>query len=240
MQTVSLSVFRFTRPGAMHWALWQMPLAMPKLRRLPGAGFVKTLGSGMGESFVPVPNFAVYGVLVTWPSLDHARRQVAESAIFRRYRDQAAEDFTVYLSAVSSRGRWAGVAPFDVPEGLTPAPPFAILTRASIRWWKAPAFWRHSPRIDRQTAAEPGILFKRGLGELPWVRQVTFSIWSDMEAMKSFAYRHPYHREAARLARERNWFSEELFARFRVTGAEGTWGGCNPLDGALSRQAEPA
>jgi len=239
MQCASLSVFRFTRPGAMHWALWQMPLAMPKLRRLPGAGFVKTLGSGIGESFVPVPNFAVYGVLVTWPSVAQARRQVAEGAVFRRYREQAAEDFTVYLTPVSSRGLWAGQAPFTPPEGVRPEPPYAILTRASIRWWKAPAFWRHSPRIDRQTAAEPGILFKRGLGELPWIRQVTFSIWSDMEAMRDFAYRHPYHRDAARMAREGGWFSEELFARFNVAGADGSWEGRAPLDGALSRQVEP-
>lgn len=239
MQTVSLSVYRFARPGAMHWALWQMPLAMPKLRRLPGAGFVKTLGSGTGESFVPVPNFAVYGVLVTWPSLAHARAQVAGAEVYRRYAEQSVEAFHVYLTAVSARGLWAGVAPFEVPEGLSPAPPYAILTRASIKWWKAPAFWRHSPRIDRRTAEEPGILFKRGLGELPWIRQVTFSIWSDMEAMREFAYRHPYHREAARMAKEGGWFSEELFARFRVTHAEGSWEGRNPLEGALVPLAEP-
>ena len=240
MQTVSLSVYRFVRPGAMHWALWQMPLAMPKLRRLPGAGFVKTLGSGIGESFIPVPNFSVYAVMVTWPSLDHARRQVAEAEVFRRYREKAVEDFTVYLTPVAARGLWAGVAPFEVPEAPKPTPPYAILTRASIRWLKAPAFWRHSPRIDRRTADEPGILFKRGLGELPWIRQVTFSIWSDMEAMREFAYRHPYHREAARMAREGGWFSEELFARFNVAAAEGTWAGRAPLAGALPRQAEPA
>ena len=145
MHCASLSVFRFARPGAMHWALWQMPLAMPRLRRLPGAGFVKTLGSGIGESFIPVPNFTVYGVLVTWPSVEHARRQVADGGIFQRYREQAAEDFTVYLTPVSARGLWAGQAPFTPPEGVRPAPPYAILTRASIRWWKAPAFWRHSP-----------------------------------------------------------------------------------------------
>ena len=240
MQTVSLSVFRFSRPGAMHWALWMMPLAMPALRRLPGAGFVKTLGSGIGESFIPVPNFSVYAVLVTWPSLEHARRQVADAPIFRRYRAQSAEAFTVYLAPVSARGRWDGVEPFDCSSGLAPAPPHAILTRASIRPWKAPAFWRNAPRIDRQTAAEPGILFKRGLGELPWIRQVTFSIWTDMAAMTEFAYRHPYHRDAARMARTGGWFSEELFARFRVTAAEGTWDGQAPLDGVLSRQAEPA
>ena len=240
MQTISLSFYRFTRPGAMHWALWQMPLAMPKLRRLPGAGFVKTLGSGIGQSFIPVPNFAVYAVLVTWPSLEAAREQVATGAIYGRYREQAAEDFHVYLSTVSVRGQWDGAEPFERIQGLEPEPPYAILTRASIRPHKAPAFWRDAPRIDAQTAREPGILFKRGLGELPWIRQVTFSIWTDMEAMREFAYRHPFHRDAARHARERSWFSEELFARFRVLAAEGSWEGRNPLAEALARPPAPA
>jgi len=233
MQTVSISFFRFVRPGAMHWALWMMPLAMPRLRRLPDIGFVKTLGTGCGESFRPRPNLRIYAVLATWPSEAIARARLAEGEIYRRYRAQAAEHWTVYLSAISSRGRWAGVAPFEVADG-PPEMPIAVLTRASIKPWKVAAFWRNAPDIDAQTAREPCLLFKMGMGELPWIRQVTFSIWSDLGAMTTFAYRHPYHRDAARHARERAWFSEELFARFRVLGAEGSWGGRCPLAAALA------
>ncbi len=230
MQTVSISFFRFERPGAMHWALWMMPLAMPRLRRLPNIGFFKTLGTGGGESFRPRPNLHVYAVLATWPSEEIARARIAEGEIFRRYRDQAAESWTVYLSAISVRGRWAGVAPFEIGEP-EPQMPIAVLTRASIKPWKALAFWKNAPDIDAQTAKEPALLFKMGMGELPWIRQATFSIWSDLEAMTTFAYRHPFHRDAARMALQRGWFSEELFARFRVLGAEGTWDGRAPLAG---------
>ena len=37
---------------------------------------------------------------------------------------------------------------------------------------------------------------------------------------------------AIRAVREGGWFSEELYARFRVLGQAGTWGGQDPLDSA--------
>lgn len=229
MQVTTLSVYRFDALMARLWAFGQMGLARAALAGAPGIGFWKLFGTGGGESFRPRPNFGVYAILATWPSAEAARRGQAEASVFRRYRAQAAESFTVHLATVSVRGRWDGRAPFVAAQGVDLAAPFAILTRASIRPAKARAFWRGAPDIDARTAEEPAILFKRGMGEVPYLRQVTFSIWSDLEAMKRFAYRHPYHRDAARHARERNWFSEELFARFRVVGAEGTWNGADPL-----------
>lgn len=235
MQTVSLSVFRFEGLAPRLWAFGQMGWARRALARVPDIGFRKLFGTGSGESFRPRPNFGVYGILATWPSGAVARARHREEALFRRYRDHAAESYTVWMECVSVRGAWDGRAPFEKAEGGEPASPIGVLTRASIRPLKAPAFWRDAPDIDAQTAREPALLFKMGMGEVPWIRQVTFSIWSDAEAMKTFAYRHPFHRDAARHARERAWFSEELFARFRVTGAEGTWQGADPLGRALAR-----
>jgi len=50
------------------------------------------------------------------------------------------------------------------------------------------------------------------------VEQATFSIWKNLEKMNYFAYKHAAHAEVVRLTRERNWYSEELFARFQVIG----------------------
>ncbi|MEM9145161.1 MAG: spheroidene monooxygenase [Pseudomonadota bacterium] len=229
MQVTSLSVFRFDGIAARLWAFSQMGIARAALAREPDIGFWKLFGTGEGESFRPRPNFGVYAILATWPSETAARAGLAQGAVFRRYRAWAAETFTVYLATVSVRGAWDGRPPFERAPEVDLHAPFAILTRASIRPMKARAFWRGAPDIDARTAEEPAILFKRGMGEVPFLRQVTFSIWSDLDAMKAFAYRHPYHRDAARHAREREWFSEELFARFRVLGAEGCWGGVDPL-----------
>ncbi|MEO0621220.1 MAG: spheroidene monooxygenase [Pseudomonadota bacterium] len=228
MQVTSLSVFRFDSAAARLWAFSQMGLARRALAAEREIGFWKLFGTGGGESFRARPNFGVYAILATWPSDASAQEGLAASPVLRQYRARAAENWTVRLATVSVRGRWDGRAPFEPVEAPLEAP-FAILTRASIKPWKAAAFWRGAPDIDARTAEEPAILFKRGMGEVPYLRQVTFSIWSDLEAMKQFAYRHPYHRDAARHARERAWFSEELFARFRVLGAEGTWEGADPL-----------
>ncbi len=75
---------------------------------------------------------------------------------------------------------------------------------------------------------EPGLLASVGLGELPFVRQATFSIWESQEQMMQYAYKTAHHQEVIKKTRQDNWYSEELFARFQVISAEGTWKGINP------------
>ena len=70
--------------------------------------------------------------------------------------------------------------------------------------------------------------FKIGLGEVPWLHQVTFTIWENKAAMDAFAYRQ-WHGEAVQAVRAGGWFSEELFARFRVLQIDGKWEGVYPL-----------
>jgi spheroidene monooxygenase len=62
------------------------------------------------------------------------------------------------------------------------------------------------------------------------MQQVTFSIWPDAAAMAAFA-RDPDgpHARAIRAVRAEGWFREELYARFRILGDAGTWGGESPL-----------
>ena len=90
------------------------------------------------------------------------------------------------------------------------------------------AFWRRVPNISATIAEQDQLLFKIGVGEVPWLHQVTFSIWRDRQAMEAFAYRG-FHAEAIEQVRKNGWFNEELFARFRVLHAEGIWEGGEPL-----------
>mgnify|MGYP001316013641 FL=1 len=69
------------------------------------------------------------------------------------------------------------------------------------------------------------VLFKMGLGEIPWFHQVTFSIWPNAEAMAEFARKDGPHAKAIQSVRDGQWFSEELYARFTVQKATGTWAG---------------
>ncbi|WP_371930802.1 hypothetical protein [Paracoccus spongiarum] len=63
------------------------------------------------------------------------------------------------------------------------------------------------------------------------MQQVTFSIWPDDGAMAAFARAEGAHAAAIRAVREGGWFREELYARFRILDAVGSWDGRRPLAG---------
>ncbi len=228
MSAVSLSLFRFDRPLMRLWVLTQMAAARLALARLPDAAFWKLCGSGTGEGFTPRPNTAVWAILAVWPDLATARERTGSAKVFRRWRARADEDWTIFLAATSARGRWAGVEPFAVDA--TPGPgPLAALTRASLRPSRLLRFWARVPDISAVIGADPNVAFKIGIGEVPWLHQVTFSVWPDAAAMAAFARGDGPHGRAIAAVRRENWFAEELYARFRVLGTSGTWGGADPL-----------
>lgn len=229
MQTVSLSFFRYASVTDRLWALAMMGAARLWMPRVPGIGFWKLCGSGTGEGFTPVPNTAVYAILATWPDEDTARRQTAEASIFQRYRRRSVEEWTVFLAPTSTRGVWSGIAPFTVTEAPCPGP-LAALTRATVKPWVALKFWRQVPDISQVIGADRNVAFKIGIGEVPLLHQITFSIWPDDTSMADFARKDGPHAQAIRAVREGKWFREELYARFRVLGDTGSWQGTSPLN----------
>lgn len=228
IQTVSLSLYRFDSISARLWALAQMGAARLSLPRTPGIKFWKLCGSGTGEGFTPVPNTGVYAILATWPTREIAESQTREAPVFRRYRAHSDEAWTVLLRATSARGKWSGKTPFEAVEEQVPGP-LAALTRATVRPTKALQFWKHEPAISDVIGKDPNVVFKIGIGELPLVHQVTFSVWPDTASMAAFARREGPHAAAIRAVREGGLFNEELYARFRVLGDFGSWEGRDPL-----------
>lgn len=228
IQTVSLSLFRFDSVLDRLWALTQMGAARFSLPRTPGIGFWKLCGSGSGEGFTPVPNTAVYAILATWPDQETAEVQTREGEVWSRYRAKATEDWTVLLATTSARGKWSGQSPFEVDTPSSPGP-LAALTRATVKPSRALQFWKHEPAISDMIGRDPNVLFKIGIGEVPLMQQVTFSIWPDTQSMAEFARRGGPHAEAIRAVREGGLFAEELYARFSVLGDHGTWEGRRPL-----------
>jgi len=234
-QTVSLSLFRFDRWTARLWAFGLMGLARPIAWRTPDIGFWKFCGSGVGEGFTPIPNTGVYAILATWPDAGTARARVANSRLYRAFGRHASERWTVFLSPSEARGLWSGQAPFETSDAPAPGP-LAALTRATIRPRSLLRFWRKEPGISARIGQDPNVLFKIGIGEVPWLHQVTFSIWPDARTMADFARTGP-HAEAIRAVRDGGWFREELYARFQVTGDSGTWGGVSPLAPSPGQEA---
>lgn len=227
MQIVSLSFFRFDAPLSRLWALAMMGAGRIDMARIPGIGFWKLCGSGTGEGFTPVPNTAVYAILATWPDAPTAKDRIAGTRLFQRYRHRADEHWTLYLTPISARGAWSARTPFD-PQDDPRTGPIAALTRATIRPRTALRFWGRVPDISEVIGTDPNVLFKIGIGEVPLMHQITFSIWPDSDSMARFARRDGPHARAIQAVRSGDWFREELYARFRLHSEEGAWDGLSP------------
>ncbi|WVX47201.1 Spheroidene monooxygenase [Roseobacter fucihabitans] len=211
------------------WALAMMGAARIALPKVPGIGFWKLCGSGTGEGFTPLPNTAVYAILASWPDEETARAQTSDAGIFNRYRARATEDWTIFLETASARGNWSGRMPFDATERSITGP-LAALTRATVKPSVALKFWQKVPDISRMIGSDRNVAFKIGIGEVPLLHQITFSIWPDTASMAKFARINGPHAEAIAAVRDGNWFSEELYARFAILGETGSWGGKSPLE----------
>lgn len=239
MQIVTISFFRFEGVGNQLWAFSQMQFSRAAFNAIPGVEWIKQFGTGSKQSFHPYPNFSVYTVMATWPDLETARREIGRQTVFQSYRSHAGESWTVYLTPVQASGLWDGKQPFDVTPGEGLPSPIGILTRATVKKRHLVGFWKSVPNISQAIEGADGVLFKQGMGEVPWVHQVTFSIWENTKIMSTFAYKDGHHAVALKRARDLGWFHEELFARFKILDFDGTWNGASPLDPALKAAGSP-
>ncbi|MGV3639683.1 MAG: spheroidene monooxygenase [Adhaeribacter sp.] len=230
MSLTTLTIFRL-QPGTWRWGLAQMGSMPPRLRQVPGLNFFKMLGSGKDRVFSLRPDFYQYGLMATWESAEAADHFLHHSPVLDSYRARSSEMYSLFMQPLRAHGLWDGGNPFIPIPGDNPPPgPLAVLTRASIRWKALPAFWRYGAKTSQDLQGAPGLLAAVGLGELPLVRQATFSLWTHEEAMNQYAYGTAHHKQVIRKTRADRWYKEELFARFRVLSSSGTWNGRNPLD----------
>jgi len=221
------------RPGQRRWGLAQMGTSPGTLKRVPGLRFFQLLGSGAANGFGFLPNLDRYGFLGVWETAEAAEVFFTTHPLWAEYQRRSRETWTAELAPLRSHGLWDKVNPFDYqdknPAVADQAGPVAVLTRASIRLRRAWRFWGFVEPTSRALAEAPGVRLAIGLGELPLVRQATFSVWDSAEAMQQYAYRDARHREVIQLTRREGWYGEELFARFRVISNRGTVDGKSPL-----------
>ena len=225
----TFTIFRYP-PGQRLWAFTMMGRARRPLAATAGLGFHRLLGSGSGLGFSLLPDFGRYALLATWSSEQAADEFFAAAPLLTQCREHGAQLWTVKLLTLRSRGSWARAQPFSVhPHELPPDLPRVVLTRANLRLRAMPGFWFRVPAINRSLAAAPGLRLALGVGELPWVRPVTFSMWDDDACLERFAYQGSCHHAGARAALQRRWFSEDLFARFAAIASQGRITGPDPL-----------
>lgn len=190
------------------------------------------MGSGRNGTFDKVPDWQQWALLAV-SNHDHinaAASPVYGSFIKQWYRLLGCEVFTILLQPVEGHGNWDGKKVFG---NLSPKPAYtgaiAVLTRATIRFNKLKYFWQHVAPVAEKMKDATGFLFSAGIGELPWIKQATFSVWQSREDMMAFAYGMKEHTEVIQKTRKQRWYSEDMFTRFEILDTHGTIRGSNPL-----------
>ena len=120
-------------------------------------------------------------------------------------------------------GVWSGVTPFFENVQYNENDLVGVITRATIHTKHLAEFWKEVPTVSQSVDNRAGLIFSIGVGEWPIFMQATFSLWENSQFMMDYAYKSEYHREVVKKTRERGWYREELFARFRPYKSIGKW-----------------
>lgn len=210
-------------PSSRLWGWTRIVKGPQALQDIPGLLFSKVLGSGYEGGFGLRPSPSRQGLFGLFDSLASAQAFIASSSVIQTYQERSDEFCCALLKTWSCRGSWDGQS-LNVCAAQPIRGPVAALTRASIKLAKAPAFWKHAPPSQNALADAKGCQLAVGLGEAPFVRQATFSIWDSVSDMNAYA-RSGSHLEAIQAAAENDYFSESMFARFVPLQVQGQWQG---------------
>ena len=225
---ISLTIVRYPKyltPFALAaMAIHRIPMHLQK-----GCTFWKLLGSGKNGTFDLHPDWQQWGLLAVWETRKDFDNFYSQSFIAKWWRLFKVEQWTLLCKPLQSHGKWDGKQPFNSVNKTNYKGPVAVLTRANIRINKLQAFWSNVDEVAKLMTTAKGFVTSFGIGEAPLYRQATFSVWESLEDVKAFAYRSREHGEVIKKTRAENWYSEELFARFKPIAAFGTIKGQNPI-----------
>jgi len=200
------------------------------LRRVDGLLFARTLGTGRGDDTGPSIDMGRSALFALWRDEAALAAFLADHPLPGRWRE-AAEHWSVGLHPLHSTGSWRGVeVPVAPPPHIDVAGPVAVLTRASIRVGATVPFLRAGRATAATLRSSDGLRAVVGVGERPFGRLGTFSVWRDRSAASAYAVENVEHRRAVVQARRGGWFTEELFTTFSPICSEGTWAGIDPID----------
>lgn len=183
------------------------------------------MGTGSGKTFtIRDADLHHWCVLSVWETYDDCAAFLGSNPA-KQWQKISTTQANIELEPLSAKGTWASKTPFGSPvpekwDGLT-----AALTRASIkpRWWRE--FWRSVPPVSQDLNASAGLITSLGIGEAPIGLQGTFSIWKSNDSITAFSSKQKPHADVIARTHETGWYSEELFARFKVTKLTGNFAG---------------
>ncbi len=219
--------------GFLSMALFRLPLWLNK-----DTSFWKLMGCGKNGTFDKTPDWRQWAVLqVTGCSLQDEQTindKLYGAFITNWWKFFRTEIFTLILEPIEGHGTWDKKEIFgSLPKNTGYDDIICILTRATIRVKKLKNFWKNVNSVALQMSVAPGFITSVGIGEMPFIKQATFSIWQSKAHMKQFAYNMQQHAEVIRKTRKENWYSEDMFIRFKPLAVYGSLRGINPLKGKL-------
>jgi hypothetical protein len=238
----TLTIVRYPKhlswAGFLSMAVFHFPLFLSKK-----ISFYKLMGCGKNGTFDKTPDWQQWAVLIVnseWSKVNsqELKNQNLEPQIpnflnawFKFFN---AEVLTIVLQPIEGHGTWDGKAVFGkLPKHTEYEGLIAVLTRATIRLNKLKSFWANVDAVASQMLGAKGFVTSFGIGEVPFIKQATFSIWDSKADMKNFAYNLHQHKDVIRKTHKENWYSEDMFTRFVPIACYGTINGCNPLEGKL-------
>lgn len=217
MTTISFFKYKINK----YWAFTQMGLASKVIKKSPGILFFKLLGTGAGDGFSLLPDFSTYSILCVWENESDALHFVHSSDHAQLISQKACSRKDFFLKTIKSHGKWDGKAPFTPSsDDVSRDSKIGILTRANLNSSRLLEFWKSVPKASRAIKNAKGVEWFKGIGEWPLIQQATFSVWDSIGSVKKFAYDKGPHSEIVRKTKKRNWYKEDLFARFEIIRTE--------------------
>ena len=199
------------------------------------------MGCGKNGTFDKVPDLQQWAILMVTAKNDQPDhlssfncKKLYGNFIAKWWKFFGCSQWTIILEPVEGHGKWDGKEAFGpLPRTSDYDGVIAVLTRATVRLNRLQHFWRHVNGVASLMATSKGFITSFGIGEVPWIKQATFSIWENKESVKTFAYKMQEHAEVIRKTRKEKWYSEDMFVRFKIISSHGSINGVNPLEGKL-------
>lgn len=191
------------------------------------------MGCGKNGTFDIMPELTQWAMLSVHENI--LQKEINVKLLYGPFIQQwinlfAKETLIIQLNPISGHGSWDGKNAFASSYQSDASPgPIATLTRATIRINKLKHFWKNVAPVANKMTSAKGYRFSVGIGEIPWIKQATFSIWDSEEDMKHFAYKMKEHSEVIKKTRKEKWYSEDMFVRFKVISVVGEMANFSPV-----------
>jgi len=213
----------------VRYPTWAIPFALLSMAifRLPlwlnkNISFWKLMGSGKNGTFDKTPDWRQWAIMTSQnpTKLNAVQPENWYGTFIHQYWAFCHCNIIHYLlEPLEGHGVWDGKQAFGaLPKQTEYDGEIAVLTRATVRLKRLKQFWAHVAGAAHDMTGAEGFVTSYGIGEIPWIKQATFSIWKSKADMKNFAYKMKNHAEVVRKTRQENWYSEEMFVRFKILG----------------------